>query len=312
MHNREFGIHLPNMRGYTEFDYLCKIAKYAESNNFNEIWISDHILYPLSYIDRYGKGGLFEVFTTMSSLTQITSTIRLGTSVFTPIRNPILTAVMATTIDHASNGRTDFGFGIGWYEKEFTAFGFKLKNRKQMMNEQVDALISLWTQNNVNFRGHNFSFDDITIIPKPIQKPHPPLFFGTSEDYISEKIQKFSGGWIPFSITVKEFIKGKQKIESICDRIGKNSNHIKYIIDLWTIIEKTSKTEEYTKQIVKSMDINMNQDERKNRCLIGGIQEIQNKIGEYFDAGANQIVFMFPPIGNEFQMMDLVKEYILH
>jgi probable F420-dependent oxidoreductase len=126
----------------------------------------------------------------------ITSKIRLATGVFVlPIRNAFTTAKAVASLDVLSGGRFIFGVGIGWLEEEFTAVGMNFKDRAMRTREYLALMKELWTSDSPNYHGKSVSVEGFKFMPKPAQKPHPPIVFGGNTEPSLKRAAKLGDGW---------------------------------------------------------------------------------------------------------------------
>ena len=146
-----------------------------------------------------GDGEWPEQITTLAFLAGVTERIRLVTSVMIiPYRNPILTAKMLSTLDMLSKGRLILGAGVGWMEEEFELLNANpFAERGAVTNEYLQAFIELWTQDDPKFDGEYVNFTDITFLPKPVQKPHPPIWIGGQSKPAIRRAARLGNGWHP-------------------------------------------------------------------------------------------------------------------
>jgi F420-dependent oxidoreductase-like protein len=154
------------------------LADACESSGIEALFRSDHYL---SGDGRIGRGS-HDAWTTLAAIAARTARVRLGTMV-SPVtfRHPSLVANAATTVDHISGGRVEFGLGAGWYELEHRSFGFPfppLGERMSMLEEQLEIVVSQWTESEFSFHGRHYQLDACQALPKPVQSPHPPVIVG--------------------------------------------------------------------------------------------------------------------------------------
>jgi F420-dependent oxidoreductase-like protein len=153
------------------------LAQAAERAGVEALFRSDH------YSTVTGRsGGSLDAWTTLAGLAAVTSRLRLGTLV-SPVtfRQPSLLARAVVTVDHISGGRAELGMGTGWMEHEHRAFGFPFpayEERAAMLAEQVEIVHRQWTEDRFSFHGRFYELDDCEALPKPVQRPHPPLLVG--------------------------------------------------------------------------------------------------------------------------------------
>ncbi len=206
----KFGFALSGRGPLAEPDALSAIARKGDELGFEWLLTGDHIVVPNS-IDStypYTEGGEFpgsssgmamEQLTVLSFLAGQTQRIRLVTSVMiVPHRNPLVAAKALSTLDVLSKGRVIVGIGAGWMREEFEALGLPaFEERGAVTDEYVRAFIELWTSENPTFDGKYLSFSDITFLPKPVQKPHPPIWVGGESRAAIRRAGQVGSGWYP-------------------------------------------------------------------------------------------------------------------
>lgn len=193
-------------------DGYSAVAARAEQLGFGFLSVNDHIVIPRDIASRYpyseegqwpGRtaGECLDQLATLAFLAARTERIRLLTSVMVvPQRPAVLTAKMLATIDVLSAGRLVVGCGVGWLKEEFEAVGAPpFGERGRVTDEYVDAFKALWTQEAPSFRGRHVAFDDLTFAPKPVQKPHPPLWIGGESPAALKRAVRVGDGWYPAS-----------------------------------------------------------------------------------------------------------------
>jgi F420-dependent oxidoreductase-like protein len=153
-------------------------ARLAEDAGLDGIWVFDHL--KALYGDP--KGPSMEAWTLLAGLARETSRVRLGTLVTgMTYRHPSMLAAEVVTVDHLSNGRVECAVGAAWNEPEHRELGFpfpSLRDRMDRLEEAVQVLRKLFTENDVTFEGRHYRLENATYNPKPIQRPHPPLWIG--------------------------------------------------------------------------------------------------------------------------------------
>ena len=135
----------------------------------------------------------------------ITTKIRLATGVFVlPIRNAFATAKAVASLDVLSGGRFIFGVGIGWFEEEFDAVGMNFKDRALRTREYLALMKELWTKESPEYHGKTISIEGFKFMPKPIQKPHPPIVFGGNTEPSLKRAAKLGDGWYGIAEDIDE------------------------------------------------------------------------------------------------------------
>ena len=192
-----FGIHAGQQN--TTFDEYLDLWKTVEELGFDWASVFDHFL----PIQADPEGRCFDGLTLLSALAAHTSTIRCGVIVVgVTYRNPAVLANIATTIDHVSGGRLELGMGGAWYELEHNQYNVpfpRIGTRLDMLNEAVQIVRSLWTEHRSTVIGQHFRVEDALCEPKPVQRPHPPLWIGgAGEKKTLRVVAQYADGWNTF------------------------------------------------------------------------------------------------------------------
>ncbi len=209
----EFGFYLPNSGEGAQPDALASIAQLGDRLGFHCMVAPDHILMPREVGSVYpysitgnilaggnsGAGEWPEQITTLAFLAGVTERIRLVTSVMiVPYRNPLLCAKMLATLDMLSKGRLIVGAGVGWMEEEFELLDAPpFAERGLVTDEYLQAFIELWTADSPSFDGKHVQFSDIVFLPKPAQKPHPPIWIGGQSRAALRRAARLGNAWHP-------------------------------------------------------------------------------------------------------------------
>ena len=171
-------------------EMIQDFGRRAEGAGLDSIWMGEHVVlfdemefpYPGS---RDGKiptpegGGLLDTVATFGFLASATTTLRFGTGIaLVPQRNPIYTAKEFATLDWLSGGRMDFGIGVGWCKEEVLACGYSWEDRGERCDEFLTLMKKLWTEPVVTYEGKHIQVNACRMDPKPIQKPHIPIWVG--------------------------------------------------------------------------------------------------------------------------------------
>lgn len=275
----KYGIALPNFGKYAQTNSIIELTQAAGELAYDSIWVSDHVVIPNSH---KGFGDEFlEPLTTLTFLAARTSKIKLGTSVIIlPYRNPVVLAKTISTLDELSNGRVILGIGAGWMKDEFDALSVPYSERGAVTDEYIDVLKNLWTEDNPEFKGSYTEFSDIKFLPKPLQKPYPPIWVGGGSKRAIERAVKRGDGWHPVGLTPSE-LKGK----------------VRYLRGL---LEKSGRSPgEFTISLRRTLEITDKSDIDENETLRGTPEKIARGIEEYKEAGVTHFVFHL--LGGEFK-----------
>ncbi len=238
----EFGFGVPTRGPLSSPENLTTLATKGEEMGFDIISVSDHIViprsidsvYPYNESGRYAggdEGECLEQLTTMSYLASATSTIRLMTSVLVlPHRGPVLTAKILATIDVLSGGRLIVGCGVGWMEEEFVALGAPpYKERGAVGDEYIQAFKELWTSDSPTFDGKYCSFANVAFAPKPVQKPHPPIWIGGESPPALRRAARYGDAWFPIGSNPRYAVGSADQLREYISRVLDNA--LKFVRD---------------------------------------------------------------------------------
>jgi probable F420-dependent oxidoreductase len=285
--------------GYFSFEHLRKVAETGEELGYDSIWTSDHVL-PVEAFQKSGRPGMYESVATLAYLAGVTHKVKIGSSVLLPLRHPLLLAAMLNTIDHASSGRLNVGFGVGWFKAEFWNMGIPFSKRGKVATEQLKILKELWTKSPVNYNGEFYKLENASVVPEPVQKPHPPLLIGGAANQSFERVVEIGDGWMPFGISVSEMKKGKEKIRQIA---ASKKRRLKDDFLLYVDLPTTLKARE-PGNLPKI-------DEDNEETLTGDASVITKRIEHYADLGVQQIIVEFEKPGNELENLKIFKSEII-
>jgi len=221
------GFALPQVGSAVGPETLVTAAQRAEDLGFDSLWVLDRILWPVNPRAPYpiGDGSLpvqyknvLDPLETLTFAAAHTRRVALGTSVLNlPWYNPVLLARQLTTLDVLSAGRLQIGFGIGWSPDEYEAADTPWEERGKRADELVQALKKIWTTNPVEFHGQYYRIPKSVIGPKPVQKPHPPIYMAAYAPAALKRTASEADGWFPVGIPLSgigpmfEGIKGMAK-----------------------------------------------------------------------------------------------------
>lgn len=177
MGNLRFGIKLS--QGVT-IDTLKRVWRIADEAGFDHCWNMDHF----ASLGGEDTKDIFEAWTMLAGMAALTTRVRIGCSVTgNTYRHPGVLAKMAVTVDHLSGGRLEFGIGAGWAENEHTMLGLPfgtVGDRADRLEETLQIITSLWTEPTTTFTGKHYRLAQAVAEPKPVQRPHPPIWIGGS------------------------------------------------------------------------------------------------------------------------------------
>jgi F420-dependent oxidoreductase-like protein len=235
-----FGLRIP--QDVRDFGELRDIAQTAEQLGYHSLWLYDHF-YHFPYPDNVT---ILEPWTLMSVLAGATAKIRLGTLVFcNAYRPPALLAKMAATLDVLSGGRLEFGYGAGWHAEEFAGYGYDFPSaatRIRQMEEGLTVIKQLWTEERATFHGKHYRLDGAICVPKPVQRPHPPITIGGGgEQMLLRAVARHADIWNYFPAPLPEFEHKTHVLEEHCRRLGRDPRTLQRSLMIPTVTAEWEK-----------------------------------------------------------------------
>ena len=161
----------------------------------------------------------------------VTSTIKLGTSIsLVPEHNPLLMAKQIATLDRMSNGRFIYGIGAGWLKEETEIMGGNFEHRWGQSREAILAMKELWTKDEAEFHGRFYDFPPVKCSPKPVQKPHPPVYLGGFAARVFQRVVAYGDGWMPVRVTPEQVRAGRATLDELAAAAGRDPKSIRLMV----------------------------------------------------------------------------------
>lgn len=308
----KIGLVLPQAGQQATRENVIQMAKNAESEGFDSLWVFERLLWPINPQTPYvatPDGSLpieyqimLDPLETLTYVAANTNKIALGTSVIDMLfHNPVILARRLATLDILSEGRSIAGFGIGWSKDEYQASNIPFQNRGKRADEFIQVLKRIWTDDVVEFKGKYYNIPASKIGPKPIQKPHPPVYLGGfSPNTFSRIVNYDTNGWLAVVGGPLEYLDNTIKtIKDIANKANKDPNKFKVILLAHLNVALDSKSQSTT----------TNEDQRFP--FTGTIDQIGNDIKRIKQMDIDHIIFgyVFVPIGRDVnKMLDLTKQ----
>ena len=216
-----FGVWIPNCRHLATPDIIRGTAVRAEQLGYDSVWVSDHVVVPHANVVNFGET-VYDPLVTLGVVAGATSRVRLGTTVLiVPYRNAVVTAKMVSSLDALSGGRVVLGIGAGWVAAESAALGVPFAERGPMTDEYLRAMQELWTAEAPSFAGTYTQFSGLTFQPKPVQKPHPPIWVGGHSRAALRRTVEIGAAWHPINRPPAELRADQAEIARLCQARGR-------------------------------------------------------------------------------------------
>ena len=220
---------------------VAVLARKAEELGFESCWVPEHTIVPVQTDSKYGgtPDGSFppsmddmaDPLIALAKASAVTSDIKLGTSVsLVPEHNPLLMAKQIATLDHLSNGRFIYGIGAGWLKEETEIMGGDFEHRWGQSREAVMAMKELWTKDEAEFHGRFYDFPPVKCSPKPLQKPHPPVYLGGSAARVFQRVVAYGDGWMPVRVNPEQVRAGRATLDELAAAAGRDPKTIRLMV----------------------------------------------------------------------------------
>lgn len=279
--------------GVETFD---RVSARAQEIGFHAVWVADHLVFPdtsevahpLGY--RANTGGadddaqsnvrsgdpVFEAIVTMTYLAARTTTCRIGVGVLViPYRNPVLVAKMLATLDVLSGGRVILTAGVGWLKEAFTALDADYEHRGAVTNEYIDVMKAIWTQERPVFEGEFYQLPPgLQFHPKPVQRPHIPVWIGGVSGPAIRRAGARGDGWLGVYQSVEDTVALHDRLR---DQIQRNDRSV----------------EDFT--FAHRLRFQVTDEDGGDQPCIGSPRQIADAVRRYHDAGVQHLQFAPPP-----------------
>ena len=213
---------------------MLDTARMYDRAGVDRLVISDHVVFG-EQLDAYGRpeiggqrggrqptgpdGHWLEPMTTLSVIAGVTERVRLATGILlAALRRPVVLAKTAATLDVLSGGRLDLGVGVGWQREEYEAAGLDFDERGRLLDHTLEVCTTLWTQRAARYQSPDLTFDNIHMMPKPLQPGGVPIWVsGTINARVVSRLCRFGLRWIPWGDDASDL---EQSIPRMRDRIA--------------------------------------------------------------------------------------------
>ena len=232
------GLFIPSVSPIATPEYLAAFATAAEEGGFDSVWMGEHVVnfddyesrYPYSDDGRIGlppDSGMLDLFSTLAFLAAETERVRIGSAIcLLPQRNPVITAKEVSTVDWLSGGRLDLGLGIGWLREEFEVLDAPFDERVGRTREYVEIMRRLWCDEVSSYEGKYYDLPACRMNPKPVQSPHPPIYFGGETDAALRRVAQMGDGWHGFNHLPESAAAHVQRLEKMLGEHGRSLDDV--------------------------------------------------------------------------------------
>lgn len=282
--------HTPGISLQAQADDLKHMAIQAEHLGFESVWVPDRTVFSPDISAKYPNRGygpidsipdsqlVLEPHTVLSFLAGSTSKIKLGFGVLVlPLRNPVVNAKRVTTLDVLSGGRVLFGVGVGWMQEEFEGVNVSFRERGSLTDEHIELFKVACVEDAVEYLGQHFQIRNKVFYPKPLQKPHPPIWIGGVTHSALRRAARVGDGWLPNGLSLPDLKASKQILYRLCEENERSPDSVQ-IGNCFTV----------------DYDVRTKADILGRTVIGGSAGEIIDDLSKFRDAGLDFALVSFP------------------
>jgi probable F420-dependent oxidoreductase len=303
---------------------IVKISVEAEAMGYEAVWPNDHIT-TQNYVARMWPKPprFYEPFVLLSFVAAATKKIKLATGVAVlPVREPIILAKTAATLDVCSGGRVILGVGLGAYREEFRAANpGKAAHRGKLMDERIGALRELLNKRKATFQGKYVRFKNVEMYPKPLQKKMPIYIGGNSWDGV-DRAGRYADGWFPAILTPEEIAERVKRMRQVAKRAGRSLRNVDIAPQLGVTVAKSESQARRTFQasqlwhhlqsLRKSTLKDQSLSDIASNNLVGTPQQIIDRIGVYQEAGVTHLAGIMFGVNSVRSFVNQMEQFATH
>lgn len=284
-------------------DRIISLAQHAEALGYDSLSVNDHIVFHTSWLD---------ALTTLSAVASSTKRILIGTSILNiVVRNPVVCAKALAAIDILSSGRLFAGVGPGSHRGDYDACGMDFSERWPRFSEALQIFVMLLSSNNtsksIDYKGKYYALRDIILLPKPVQKPHPPIYVGSWGSEVGlKRLAKYSNGWMAsaYNITPTKFKEKWNFLLAYRKSLGKDKEEELFDNSVMSMFGYIDDDKDRVRKVVREIlapALRRPAEDLEQMLLFGSLDKCLHKIRNFVDAGVNRIHF-WPVLNYEDQI----------
>jgi probable F420-dependent oxidoreductase len=287
--------------GPIQVPFLQQFLKRTEALGYDSVWTQEQIL---------SDAPILEPVTVMTYAAALTSRVRIGSSVIlTVLRNPIQLAKSLSTLDHLSQGRITVGVGIGGPHMQESVFGAYSGKRSRRFVEGLQVMKALWTEPLATFKGENWQFEKVAMEPKPIQKPHIPLWFGARTPIGLKRAVRHADGWMGAgSSSSADFVQHVALLRQYCDELKRDPATFPLSKRVYVAIDNDKARAERRLREWFAMRYK-NADMAVQVSLWGSRAEVTDKLSQLVKAGAQHL--LLNPVFDEMEHLEDLAQNVM-
>jgi probable F420-dependent oxidoreductase len=289
----EFGLAVENFTPAStrpSFDRILEYASTAERLGFGSLWVWDHL-----FLGGRRPFPFLESISTLAALASRTSTVTLGTGVLVlPLRNPVVLAKAAATVDLISGGRLALGVAAGWYEREFLACGVPFKQRGRIFERNLEIVDRLWREPEVTAVYDELDLRRVAMQPPPVSTPRPKLLIGGYVDRVLRRVATMSDGWLTYFYTPASFKSAWGRIRDHAAAGGRDPDSLTNVAQVPICV--SSSYEDADRRVREFIDERFDvpawSESSPESAIRGTPEQCAEQLAEHFAAGVHHLVLV--------------------
>jgi probable F420-dependent oxidoreductase len=297
------GIAIPQTSSLVDASLIRGFLERAEELGYESVWVQEQII---------SDSPILEPVTLLAYAAALTSKVRLGTAVLlTVIRNPVQLAKSLASLDQLSRGRLTVGVGIGGPHVPERVFGISSERRARQFVEGLQVMKALWTQPRASFSGDFWRLENVPMEPKPLQKPHPPLWFGARAPVALKRAVRYGDGWMGAgSSSAADFITQAGEVRRFLDEAKRDPATFAISKRVYLAIDDDRARAE--RRLREWFGVRYKNAEMAARVSVwGSVAECVDKLGQLVRAGAKHL--LLNPVFDEIEQLELfAAEFLPH
>ena len=315
MGSLDYSLMLEGQEGVTWPQWLA-IARACERLGFDALLTSDHYLSVVTT----EEPGSNDAWTLLGALAASTERLRLGTMV-SPVtfRLPAVLAKAATTVDRISGGRVELGMGAGWWDQEHRTHGIPFPatpERFEMLEEQLEIVHGLWSEDVFSFEGRYYALQGCRFLPKPVQRPHPPIVLGgKGGPRLARLVARWADGYNRVGGTPDELRASIERVSDAVDRADRDVASVTMSFMTWVFVGRTDAEWRDRADGARRMDPTAGSleeylDDISRDCIVGTVDQAIERMNEYAATGVQRFVLNHE-LFDELDQIELLAQEII-
>jgi len=296
----QFGIAVPQGFGGAAVDVTLieDFLRKADDLGYHSLWVQEVI-----------DAGSLEPVSLLTYAAALTHRVRLGSAILlTTLRTPLQLAKTLSTIDNLSRGRLIVGVGLGSNTEVYPGYGISADKRLRRFLDGIDLLKTLWTEEKVNYDGAYWKLVDERVQPMPVQKPHPPLWFGGGHPNALRRAARLGSGWLGGRTSTEKFAAQVMVLRQALDELKRDPADFMIGKRVYIAVDKVRtraerKLNQWFNEVYHAGDI------ASSAAIYGGAQECVDQLGDIVLAGARLLILN--PVSDHLEHLDLLASEVL-